>query len=51
VIAEFDLTMAEHLHRFIKKDYGHHYLSNIIQNELLSAMSKLISDSIISSVN
>lgn len=51
MIAEFDLIMAEHLHRFIKKDNKHHYLSNMIQNELLSAMSKLISDSIISSIN
>lgn len=51
MIAEFDSIMAEHLRRFVKQESGHHYLSNIIQNELLSTMSKLISDSIISSVN
>jgi len=35
---------------FLKKG-GQHYLSNTIQNELLSSTSKLISDSIISSIN
>ncbi|EFN72575.1 Zinc finger MYM-type protein 1, partial [Camponotus floridanus] len=50
MIAEFDSTMAEHLRRYLKKENGH-YLSNIIQNELLSSMSKLIFDSIISSIN
>jgi len=51
MIAEFDSTMAEHLRRFLNKEGGQHYLSNTIQNELLSSMSKLISDSIISSIN
>lgn len=51
MIAEFDPTMAGHLRRFMKKESGHHYLSNIIQNELLSSMSKLITNSIISSIN
>jgi len=39
------------LRRFLKKEGGQHYLSNTIQNKLLSSMSKLISDSIISSIN
>jgi len=51
MVAEFDSTMAEHLRRFLKKEERQHYLSNTIQNELLSSMSKLISDSISSSIN
>jgi len=51
MIAEFDSIMAEHLRWFLKKEGGQHYLSNTIQNELLSSMSKLIFDSIISSIN
>jgi len=42
--------MVEHLHRF-KKKKERQYLSSTIQNELLSSMFKLISNSIISSIN
>lgn len=47
LISKFDPTLREHMRRITDKQLAHHYLSHDIQNELITLMSKTVTDEVI----
>lgn len=47
LISKYDPTLREHMKRINDKQLAHHYLSHDIQNELITLMSKTITDEVI----
>lgn len=50
LMAQFDPIMSEHLRRIEKKEIKDHYLSNIIQNELIVLVGEKTKDAILQKV-